>query len=118
MKTLMIVETRKGRERLLRHAEENLAGGEAIVKIVDTVEDGAVTLTVPTDAGAEIVAREPPKVEADGATLLTSYVRVPNEPYEGIEYTLDDGEVVSSREVTLEAERIGKDEQPKADAQA
>lgn len=108
MKTLIIVETTKGREKLLRTAEEHLEEGEAIVRITDTISVESSTLTVPLDPDAEVMAREPPKVLPGGVTALTSYVRIPASCLRAKEYRLEQTEVVSSREITLKPERIGR----------
>lgn len=108
MKTLLIIETTKGRDQLLRSAEDTLLEGEAIVKITDTISVETSTLTVPADATAEVVAREPPKLLPGGVTALISYVKVKGSPFKGLEYRMEKTEVTSSREVTLKAERVGR----------
>jgi hypothetical protein len=108
MKTLLIVETEEGRERLLRNAEEELGADEAIVEVTDEFGEDSATLTVPKDPNAEIVAREPPCVEARGVTTVTSYVRLDSDSLEAVEHEVEDDEIVATREVTLEPERVGR----------
>lgn len=108
MKTILIVETTKGREMLLSTAEKTLAEGEAIVKITDTISLESSTLTVPVDPNAEVLAREPPKLLPGGVTALISYCRVPANALKAIEYRMEKTQVVSTREITMRAERTGK----------
>lgn len=114
MKTMLIIETTQGREKLLRAAEDSLAEGEAVVKITDTISVESSTLTVPVDPNAEIIAREMPKVLPGGVTALISYVRVKgvaangSPSFKGIEHRMERTQVVASREVVLKAERIGR----------
>jgi hypothetical protein len=108
MKTMLIIESAKGRERLLRAAEDTLQDGEAIVKITDTISVDATVLTVPADPNAEILAREPPKLLPGAVTALISYVRVKGAPFRGVEYRMERTQVVSTREIHLKAERVGR----------
>lgn len=108
MKTMLIVETAKGRETLLASAEKSLPEGQAIVKITDTLSLESSTLTVPLDANAEVIAREPPKLLPGGVTALISYVRIPSTNLKATEYRMEKTAIVSSREVALRPERIGK----------
>ncbi|HVL48471.1 MAG TPA: hypothetical protein VM889_07940 [Candidatus Thermoplasmatota archaeon] len=108
MKTILIVETTKGRDRLLAAAEQNLSEGEAIVKITDTISLESSTLTVPTDARAEVIAREPPKLLPGGVTALISYVKLPAGALTAVEYRMEKTNVTATRDVNLRAERIGK----------
>lgn len=112
MKTMLIIETTKGRDKLLRAAEDTLVEGEAIVKITDTISVESSTLTVPIDPTAEVVAREPPKLLPGGVTALISYVKVKGAPFKGLEYRMESTAVVSNREVTLKAERVGRKSEP------
>ena len=109
MKTMLIVESTKGRENLLAAAEKTLAATEAIVRITDTISVDSSTLTVPTDQNAEVIAREPPKLLPGGVTALISYVKVHGgAPFKATEYRLEKTQIVASREVTLRAERQGR----------
>lgn len=108
MKTILIIETTKGREKLLSRAEGTLGEEEAIVKITDTISVESTILTVPTDPTAEVVAREPPKLLPGGVTALISYVKCAKTPLKAMEYRLQKTEIVATREVTLRAERVGK----------
>ncbi|MHB8585993.1 MAG: hypothetical protein ACYDDF_09220 [Thermoplasmatota archaeon] len=108
MKTMLIIESAKGREQLFRSVEETLIDGEAIVKITDTISVDSTVLTVPADPNAEIVAREPPKLLPGGVTALISYVRVRGAPFRGLEYRMERTQVVSTRDIQLKAERVGK----------
>lgn len=108
MKTMLIVETTKGRERLLSTAEKTLMEGEAIVRITDTISLESSTLTVPLDPTAEVIAREPPKLLPGGITALISYVKLPSAGLKATEYRMEKTAIVSSREITLKAERVGK----------
>ena len=108
MKTMLIVESSKGRENLLAAIEKTLVADEAIVRITDTISVDSSTLTVPTDANAEVIAREPPKLLPGGVTALISYVKIHGQsPYKATEYRLEKTQIVASREVTLKAERQG-----------
>lgn len=108
MKTLLIVETEEGRERLLRSAEQELGADEAIVEVTDEFGENSATLTVPKNPNAEVVAREPPCVEDRGVTTVTSYVRLDGDELEAVEHEIRDDEVVSTREVALEPELVGQ----------
>lgn len=108
MKTMLIVENSQGRERLLRAAEEGLNENECIVKITDTISLEHSTLTVPTSHGAEVIAREAPKLLPGGVTALISYVKVPADSLKATEYRMEGTQIVASREVTLQAERFGR----------
>jgi len=108
MKTMLIVETSKGRELLLNSAEKNLAEGEAIVKITDTISLESSTLTVPSDPNAEVIAREPPKLLPGGVTALISYVKVHASGLKATEYRMEKTQITNTREITLKAERVGK----------
>ena len=108
MKTMIIVETTKGREMLLSTAEKSLNEGEAVVKITDTISLDSSTLTVPLDPNAEVIAREPPKLLPGGVTALISYVKVGTGGLKAMEYRMEKTAIVSSREITLKAERTGK----------
>lgn len=108
MKTMLIVETSKGRELLLNTVEKTLAEGEALVRITDTISLEASTLTVPLAGGAEVIAREPPKLLPGGITALISYVRIPPEGLKATEYRMERDQIVSSREITLRPERVGR----------
>ncbi len=105
---MLIVENSQGRERMLRIAEESLAENEAMVKITDTISLEHSTLTVPMSHGAEVVAREAPKVLPGGVTALISYVKLPLDCLKATEYLMEGTEIVSSREVTLTVERRGR----------
>lgn len=108
MKTMLIVENSQGRERLYQAAEQALAENEAIVKITDTISLEHSTLTVPVSQSAEVVAREAPKLLPGGVTALISYVKLPADALQATEYRMEGTEVVASREVTLQAERVGR----------
>ncbi|HWG89930.1 MAG TPA: hypothetical protein VNZ52_03685 [Candidatus Thermoplasmatota archaeon] len=108
MKTMLIIETAKGREKLLNRAEETLEEGEAIVKITDTISVESTILTVPTDPDGEVIAREPPKLLPGGVTALISYVKCKTLPVKAMEYRLQKTEIVAAREVTLKPERTGR----------
>jgi len=109
MKTMLIVESTKGRENLLSGVEKTLAANEAIVRITDTISIDSSTLTVPTDPTAEVIAREPPKLLPGGVTALISYVRIHGpSPFKATEYRLEKTQIVASREVALKPERVGK----------
>lgn len=108
MKTILIVETTQGRDRLLSTAEQHLAEGEAIVKITDTISLESSTLTVPADARAEVIAREPPKLLPGGVTALISYVKLPAGSLTAVEYRMEKTSITATRDVTLRAERVGK----------
>ncbi len=108
MKTMLIVETSKGRERLLNTAEKTLLEGEAVVRITDTISLESSTLTVPLDATAEVIAREPPKLLPGGITALISYVRLPAAGLKAVEYRMEKTSIVSTREISLKPERTGK----------
>jgi hypothetical protein len=108
MKTMLIVENSQGRERLFRAAEESLGENEAIVKITDTISLESSTLTVPLSHNAEVIAREAPKLLPGGVTALISYVKVPADALKATEYRMEGTEIIGSREVNLQAERIGK----------
>ena len=108
MKTMLIVENSQGRERLFQAAEEGLAENEAIVKLTDTISLEHSTLTVPASPVAEVVAREAPKLLPGGVTALISYVKVPADMLRATEYRMEGTEIVACREVTLQAERIGR----------
>lgn len=109
MKTMLIVESSKGRENLLAALEKTLVADEAIVRITDTISVDSSTLTVPADSNAEVIAREPPKLLPGGVTALISYVKVHGAaPYKATEYRLEKTQIVASREVTLKAERSGQ----------
>jgi hypothetical protein len=108
MKTMLIVENSQGRERLFQAAEEHLSDNEAIVKITDTISLEHSTLTVPMSHGAEVIAREAPKVLPGGVTALISYVKLPTDCLTATEYLMEGTEIVSSREVTLTIERKGR----------
>jgi hypothetical protein len=108
MKTMLIVENSQGRERLFQAAEEGLGENEAIVKITDTISLEHSTLTVPMSHGAEVLAREAPKLLPGGITALISYVKLPADNLKATEYRMEGTQIVSSREVTLQAERVGK----------
>lgn len=112
MKTMLIVENSQGRERLFRAAEESLGENEAIVKITDTISLESSTLTVPLSHNAEVVAREAPKLLPGGVTALISYVKVPADALKATEYRMEGTEIIGSREVSLQAERIGKRRDP------
>jgi len=108
MKTILIVENPEGRERLFRAAEESLAQNEAIVKITDTISLERSTLTVPHAAEAEVLAREAPKLVPGGVTALISYVKIRADALTATEYVMEGTKVVETREIELEALRIGK----------
>lgn len=108
MKTMLIVENSQGRERLFRAAEEGLGENEAIVKITDTISLEHSTLTVPMSHGAEVIAREAPKLLPGGITALISYVKLPSDNLKATEYRMEGTQIVSSREVALQAERFGR----------
>lgn len=108
MKTMLIVENSQGRERLFQAAEENLAENECIVKITDTISFEHSTLTVPLSHGAEVVAREAPKVLPGSVTALISYVKLPLDSLQATEYLMEGTEIVNSREITLTVERRGR----------
>lgn len=108
MKTMLIVENSQGRERLYAAAEEGLGENEAIVKITDTISLESSTLTVPMSPIAEVVAREAPKLLPGGVTALISYVKLPADALKATEYRMEGTEVVASREVSLQPERIGR----------
>lgn len=108
MKTMLIVENSQGRERLFQAAEEGLGENEAIVKITDTISLEHSTLTVPMSHGAEVIAREAPKLLPGGITALISYVKLPGDNLKATEYRMEGTQIVSSREVTLQAERFGR----------
>ena len=112
MKTMLIVENSQGRERLFRAAEDHLSENEAIVKLTDTISLEHSTLTVPTSPVAEVIAREAPKLLPGGVTALISYVKLPADQLKATEYRMEGTEVVASREVTLQAERIGRGKGP------
>ncbi len=112
MKTMIIVETTKGRDKLLGAAEENLPDDEAIVKITDTISVDSSTLIVPADPNAEVLAREPPKLLPGGVTALVSYVRMSATILKGVEYRMEKTKIVSSREITMKPERVGKNPRP------
>lgn len=117
MKTMLIVETSKGRENLLASAEETLNEGEAIVRITDTISLESSTLTVPIDPRCEVMAREPPKLLPGGVTALISYVKVPLAALRAIEYRMEKTEIISSREVALKPERQGRAKAPAPDTE-
>lgn len=108
MKTILIVETAQGREKLLKSVESTFNAEEALVKITDTISLESSTLTVPLDDRAEVVAREAPKLLPGGVTALVSYVKVPTGSLKATEYRMEKTEVVATREVTLRPERVGK----------
>ena len=108
MKTMLIVENSQGRERLFRAAEESLGENEAIVKITDTISLESSTLTVPLSHNAEVIARVAPMLLPGGVTALISYVKVPADVLKATEYRMEGTEIIGSREVNLQAERIGK----------
>lgn len=108
MKTMLIVENSQGRERLFQAAERGLAENEAIVKITDTISLEHSTLTVPMSHRAEVIAREAPKLLPGGVTALISYVKLPVDGLKATEYRMEGTQVVSSREVTLQPERLGR----------
>ncbi len=112
MKTMIIVETTQGRENLLGQAEAHLTEDDAIVKITDTISVDSSTLTVPADPNAEVVAREPPKLLPGGVTALVSYVRMSSSLLKGVEYRMEQTKIISSRDVTLKPERVGKNPKP------
>ncbi|MFA5860989.1 MAG: hypothetical protein WDA16_04780 [Candidatus Thermoplasmatota archaeon] len=107
MKTMLIVENSQGRERLFRAAEEGLGENEAIVKITDTISLEHSTLTVPMSHGAEVIAREAPKLLPGGITALISYVKLPADNLKATEYRMEGTQIMSSREIVLQAERVG-----------
>ncbi len=108
MKTMLIVENAQGRELLFQAAEESLGENEAMVKITDTISLEHSTLTVPTSNGAEVLAREAPKVLPGGVTALVSYVKVPIDGLTATEYLMEGTEIVNSREIKLTIERRGR----------
>ena len=112
MKTMLIVENSQGRERLFRAAEEGLTENEAIVKITDTISLEHSTLTVPTSHEAEVIAREAPKLLPGGVTALISYVKLPAANLKATEYRMEGTQIVASREITLQAERFGRNKTP------
>ncbi|MHB8605306.1 MAG: hypothetical protein ACYDCK_08610 [Thermoplasmatota archaeon] len=107
MKTMLIVETNQGRERLLSAAEKTLGAGEAIVKLTDTISLESSTLTVPLAPDAEVIAREPPKLLPGGVTALISYVKLPSDALRATEFRMQKTEVVSQREIALKPELVG-----------
>lgn len=116
---MLIVENSQGRERLFRAAEEGLGEAEAIVKITDTISLEHSTLTVPMSHSAEVIAREAPKLLPGGITALISYVKLPSDNLKATEYRMEGTQIVSSREVLLQAERFGrrKDVEPVAETE-
>lgn len=108
LKTMLIVENSQGRERLFRAAEDALGENEAIVKITDTISLESSTLTVPLAHNAEVIAREAPKLLPGGVTALISYVKVPADALKATEYRMEGTEIVGTREVNLQAERLGR----------
>lgn len=65
------------RASFLAIAAARLGHDESIVRAVETFrESGALTVQVPLDPQAEIVAREAPRLQPGGITEVTTYLRV------------------------------------------
>lgn len=75
-KLVMMLQTHDARERFLAHASECLPAGERLVRVVELRSERSAVLTLPRDAGAQLVAREPPMLCPGGVTALVSYYRV------------------------------------------
>lgn len=75
-KLVVILQTHDARERFLAHASECLPSGEWLVRVVELRSHRTAVLTLPRDASASLVAREPPLVCPGGVTELVSYYRV------------------------------------------
>jgi hypothetical protein len=76
MKSTLLA-TKTEREKLLDALARGLAPGESLVQVIDTYRaSGKVTVQLPRDAHAEVVATEPPRLQPGGITELISYVRV------------------------------------------
>lgn len=94
MKTKLLA-TNKERTRLLDALARGLDPGECLVQVIDTYRaSGKVTLMVPADPSAEVVATEPPRLQPGGITELIAYIRVRDRAF---------------REVTIKGKEVDRD---------
>lgn len=108
MKTLLLICGSQARERLYLAAERDLAEGDALVRIVDSISLETSTLTLPTAPSAEVVALEPPRLLPGGVTLLISYVVLPMKHLLATEVRLEGTRTANARTVLLVPERAGR----------
>lgn len=107
LKTLLLITSHTARAHLYAAAERDLAPGDALVRIVDTVSLEASTLHVPHSPRAEVVAREPPRILPGGVTLLISYVVLPMSALLCDAVRLEGTRTAGMRTVLLVPERCG-----------
>ncbi|MHB8585921.1 MAG: hypothetical protein ACYDDF_08830 [Thermoplasmatota archaeon] len=103
MKTVLLA-TKQEREKLLDALARGLEPGESLVQVIDTYRmSGKITLQIPQDAGAEVVATEPPRLQPGGITELVAYVRVKDRSIREVTFLGD--EVERDVELALRAAR-------------
>ena len=101
MKLVLLLETDVAVERFLAMASDALPAGERIVRATEIVGESKLIVTLPRDAGAELVAREAPMVLPGGLTALASYYRVRDAA--ALEIEMREGAANVEREVVLTA---------------
>lgn len=102
MKLVLLLQTEAARDRFLAMAADALPAGERIVRATERVGEHTMTVTLPRDATAELVAREPPLVLPGGFTALVSYYRVRDDAG-ALEIEMRDDGREERREIVLAA---------------
>lgn len=104
---LTIITASDSREKHLDALSRFLGPEETLIVTVDTYcDDGHMVLQVPLDPRAEVVAREPPRLQPGGVTELLSYVRCPTTTAT-LEISVENSEISHRREITPTVERHG-----------
>lgn len=110
----LVVQGDRARAALIERAESSLPKDEVLVQVKDLVGQRRSFQTMPIDARARLVAREPPVVLRGGLTSLVAYYRVPADALQAREEHFENGKFSHAYDVTLRVVGRGRAQTPAA----